>query len=235
VADDERATAARVILAMRRVGMTQAELAYGAEMTADKLSKSLHGKRRFSSYELAMIAEQTGSTVEDLLGMKIEVYSHEVPADEMEHRDSMIRRTAWKEATEVVETIAREYEEHGGYANHDSRGWKISDTIRNSWKRLRPAHAPEPPAVQRTADRDTIIEVLLNTADRQPSDRASQASWQGWAGRQADAVLAVLVPADLIRAEALDEAADAYPGSNSHPSVEWLRNRAEAVRKAAGA
>ena len=140
---DERATAARVILAMRLVGLTQAELASGLEMTADKLSKSLHGKRRFSSYELATIAEQTGSTVEGLLGMKIEVYSHEVPADEMEHRDAIIRRTTWKAAAEVVEAIALEYEEHDGYANYDSRGWKISTTIRNSWKRLIPTSHDE--------------------------------------------------------------------------------------------
>lgn len=68
MADDTIAD--RVRVAMRAVGMNQTELAKVTELTPDKLSKCLHGKRQFSSLELALIAEATATTVYELLGLQ---------------------------------------------------------------------------------------------------------------------------------------------------------------------
>jgi hypothetical protein len=54
----------------------------------------------------------------------------------MTERDAMIRRGERERCEAIVEALAREYEDHDGYANRDPRGWSIGETIRNSWKRL---------------------------------------------------------------------------------------------------
>jgi transcriptional regulator with XRE-family HTH domain len=74
---NETATAARAIVAMRAAGLTQAELAQAMDISDDKLSKCFHGKRRFSSLELALMAEATRTSVESLLGIEIRVYGSE--------------------------------------------------------------------------------------------------------------------------------------------------------------
>jgi len=58
---------ARVRQVLDGVGDHQAEFARRIGMSADKLSKSLNGTRRFTSLELALIAEQGHTTVEWLL------------------------------------------------------------------------------------------------------------------------------------------------------------------------
>ncbi|WP_446044649.1 ImmA/IrrE family metallo-endopeptidase [Streptomyces olivaceus] len=58
---------ARVRQVLESVGDSQAEFARRIGMSADKLSKSLKGTRRFTSLELALIAEQGLTTVEWLL------------------------------------------------------------------------------------------------------------------------------------------------------------------------
>lgn len=66
---DERLVAANVIRALKESSITQHEAAGACGISDDKFSKSLHGKRRFSSFELASIAELTMSRVDDLLGI----------------------------------------------------------------------------------------------------------------------------------------------------------------------
>ncbi|MFD9863406.1 ImmA/IrrE family metallo-endopeptidase [Streptomyces alboflavus] len=58
---------ARVRQVLDDVGDNQAEFAWRIGMTADKLSKSLNGARRFTSLELALIADQGHTTVDWLL------------------------------------------------------------------------------------------------------------------------------------------------------------------------
>jgi Zn-dependent peptidase ImmA (M78 family) len=57
----------RVREVIDRSGMTQRAFAAGAEMDPDKLNKSLAGSRRFTSLELALIADASGVTVDWLL------------------------------------------------------------------------------------------------------------------------------------------------------------------------
>lgn len=58
---------ARVRQVLESVGEPQAEFAGRVGLTPDKLSKSLSGRRRFTSLELALIAEQGRTTVDWLL------------------------------------------------------------------------------------------------------------------------------------------------------------------------
>ncbi|SEG85246.1 protein of unknown function [Actinacidiphila yanglinensis] len=58
---------ARVRQVLEGVGEPQAEFAARVGLTPDKLSKSLSGRRRFTSLELALIAEQGRTTVDWLL------------------------------------------------------------------------------------------------------------------------------------------------------------------------
>ncbi|MFD6548545.1 helix-turn-helix domain-containing protein [Streptomyces sp. NPDC058398] len=58
---------ARVRQVLEGVGDNQVEFARRIGVTADKLSKSLNGTRRFTSLELALIAEQGHTTVDWLL------------------------------------------------------------------------------------------------------------------------------------------------------------------------
>jgi Zn-dependent peptidase ImmA (M78 family)/transcriptional regulator with XRE-family HTH domain len=60
--------AGRVRALIRDSGLTQAEFAVKAGLDAPKLSKSLSGVRRFTSLDLARIAEVGGTTVDWLLG-----------------------------------------------------------------------------------------------------------------------------------------------------------------------
>jgi Zn-dependent peptidase ImmA (M78 family)/transcriptional regulator with XRE-family HTH domain len=57
----------RVREAIASTGLTQDALAAAINTTSDKLSKSLNGKRKFTTLELALIAETTGCTVDWLL------------------------------------------------------------------------------------------------------------------------------------------------------------------------
>lgn len=59
--------APRVKQIQARLGVSQAELATAIGMNGSKLSKSLHGSRRFTSLELARIADIGGTTVDWLL------------------------------------------------------------------------------------------------------------------------------------------------------------------------
>jgi hypothetical protein len=58
---------ARVRTVMDAAAMTKAAFARSVELTPDKLSKSLSGVRRFTSLDLALIAEAGGTTVDWLL------------------------------------------------------------------------------------------------------------------------------------------------------------------------
>lgn len=53
---------------MDAASLSQAAFAERVGLSPDKLSKSLSGVRRFSSLDLARIAEATGTTVDYLLG-----------------------------------------------------------------------------------------------------------------------------------------------------------------------
>jgi hypothetical protein len=95
------------------------------------------------------------------------------------------------------------------------------------------------PADQRTADRETIARALWLSiffeADEQQWADMSNFIHEAYL-RHADAVLAVLVPADLIRAEALEGAAIELSEWGDLPPVTlqaWLRARAAEYRKAA--
>ncbi|WP_125776561.1 XRE family transcriptional regulator [Antribacter gilvus] len=57
----------RVREAIAETGLTHAEFAARVRMTADKLSKSLNGSRRFTTLELALIADASGTTVDWLI------------------------------------------------------------------------------------------------------------------------------------------------------------------------
>lgn len=116
--------------------------------------------------------------------------------------------------------------------------------IRNAWTTGKPGHSRMQtavqavdallasgvlgvPADQRTADRETIARAMCPMVDTCPDCLT-----------RAGAVLAVLVPADQVRAETADALADGiqalHPGEVK-ASVEWLRARAAEYRKAAGA
>lgn len=71
------ALATRIHLAVKDSCMTQAEFADAIEITPDKLSKVLSGKRRVSSLELALIAQASGWSVEKLLGIHIDVTGYQ--------------------------------------------------------------------------------------------------------------------------------------------------------------
>lgn len=64
---DENALRGRVRQVIKETGLTNIEFADDIELDADKLSKSLTGVRRFTSYELALIAERGRTTVDWLL------------------------------------------------------------------------------------------------------------------------------------------------------------------------
>ncbi|MGH3164794.1 MAG: helix-turn-helix domain-containing protein [Trebonia sp.] len=64
---DENALRGRVRQVIKETGLTGIEFADDVELDADKLSKSLTGVRRFTSYELALIAERGRTTVDWLL------------------------------------------------------------------------------------------------------------------------------------------------------------------------
>lgn len=99
------------------------------------------------------------------------------------------------------------------------------------------------PADQRTADRETIARAIYNVMAG--SNGITDEGWEeyknlpttamlaGWAA--ADAVLAVLVPADQVRAETLEAlAASADLVGSFEPFADWLLARAAEYRKAAG-
>lgn len=75
--EHDRDIAARVYAALIEAGMTQADLVNYMQIAPDKLSKSLRGKRRFSSLEVALIAEATGTSTDTLLGIEIRVIHDE--------------------------------------------------------------------------------------------------------------------------------------------------------------
>lgn len=65
--------AARVRQALLTAGMTQRDLVNYMQIAPDRLSKSLKGNRRFSSLEIALIAEATKTSTDRLLGVEIDV------------------------------------------------------------------------------------------------------------------------------------------------------------------
>jgi hypothetical protein len=95
------------------------------------------------------------------------------------------------------------------------------------------------PADQRTADRETIAEAIWRSdLDYTPNPEAWAEVRDGLKSEyfeNADAVLAVLVPADQVRAEALEAAADKLTEITFIGSANWLRARAAEYRKVAGA
>ena len=64
---DENALRNRVRQVIKETGLTSMEFADDIQLDADKLSKSLTGVRRFTSYELALVAERGRTTVDWLL------------------------------------------------------------------------------------------------------------------------------------------------------------------------
>jgi Zn-dependent peptidase ImmA (M78 family) len=64
---DQSALQARVRQVINETGLTHVQFADDIRLDADKLSKSLNGVRRFTSYELAVIAERGRTTVDWLL------------------------------------------------------------------------------------------------------------------------------------------------------------------------
>ena len=74
--------AERVRALIHDSGLTQAEFAVRAGLDAPKLSKSLSGVRRFTSLDLARIAEVGGTTVDWLLGSEKPIPSLAARADE---------------------------------------------------------------------------------------------------------------------------------------------------------
>jgi Zn-dependent peptidase ImmA (M78 family) len=64
---DEDALRGRVRQVVSETGLTHVQFADEIHLDADKLSKSLNGVRRFTSYELAVIAERGRTTVDWLL------------------------------------------------------------------------------------------------------------------------------------------------------------------------
>jgi Zn-dependent peptidase ImmA (M78 family) len=64
---DESALRGRVRQVISETGLTHVQFADDVQIDADKLSKSLTGVRRFTSYELAVIAERGRTTVDWLL------------------------------------------------------------------------------------------------------------------------------------------------------------------------
>jgi Zn-dependent peptidase ImmA (M78 family) len=64
---DEDALRGRVRQVVKETGLTHVQFADEIGLDADKLSKSLNGVRRFTSYELALIAERGRTTVDWLL------------------------------------------------------------------------------------------------------------------------------------------------------------------------
>jgi Zn-dependent peptidase ImmA (M78 family) len=64
---DDTAMQGRVRQVVRETGLTHVQFADEIHLNPDKLSKSLNGVRRFTSYELALIAERGRTTVDWLL------------------------------------------------------------------------------------------------------------------------------------------------------------------------
>jgi Zn-dependent peptidase ImmA (M78 family) len=70
---DENALRGRVRQVINETGLTHVQFADDVQIDADKLSKSLTGVRRFTTYELAVIAERGRTTVDWLLtGVEVE-------------------------------------------------------------------------------------------------------------------------------------------------------------------
>ncbi|MDR7381915.1 helix-turn-helix domain-containing protein [Promicromonospora iranensis] len=88
---------ARVRQAIEKSGLTQADFATKVRLTPDKLSKSLNGTRRFTTLDLALIAETAGTTVDWLLtGREPE-------------RPAMAARASADHATATIESIAERF------------------------------------------------------------------------------------------------------------------------------
>lgn len=77
-------------------GLSQGQFAEAVGLDAPKLSKSLSGVRRFSSLDLARIAEHAGRTVDWLLtGEEPPWPSRLGPPQEVRRRRPRRRRTSW--------------------------------------------------------------------------------------------------------------------------------------------
>jgi transcriptional regulator with XRE-family HTH domain len=91
--------AERVRALIRESGLTQSEFAVKAGLDAPKLSKSLSGVRRFTSLDLATIAEVGGTTVDWLLGA-------EKPTPALAARADKRRGPAVEEAIDKATALA---------------------------------------------------------------------------------------------------------------------------------
>src|SRR5262245_12389669 len=92
--------AERVRALIQESGLTQAAFAVKAGLDAPKLSKSLSGVRRFTSLDLAKIAEVGGTTVDWLLGV-------EKPTPALAARSEQRRGPAVEQAVERATTLAQ--------------------------------------------------------------------------------------------------------------------------------
>ncbi|MBF9072517.1 helix-turn-helix domain-containing protein [Streptacidiphilus fuscans] len=96
---EDEALRDRVRTLMSDAGMTQTQLAETIGITTSKLSKSLSGDRRFSTYELAAIAEHFLTTVDYLVSGK------QAPAAALAARDDSGASEAWEVAVQRAQAL----------------------------------------------------------------------------------------------------------------------------------
>ncbi|WP_328900880.1 XRE family transcriptional regulator [Streptomyces sp. NBC_00441] len=97
--NEEEALQNRVRSLMNSAGMTQTQLAEAIGITKPKLSLSLSGERRFSTFELAAIAERFGTTVDYLVSGK------QPSTAALAARDDSHKTPAWEVAVKRAETL----------------------------------------------------------------------------------------------------------------------------------
>lgn len=97
--NEEEALQDRVRSLMRDAGMTQTQLAETIGITATKLSLSLSGSRRFSTFELAAIAENFHTTVDFLVSGKLP------PRAALAARDDSDKSPGWEVAVKRAEAL----------------------------------------------------------------------------------------------------------------------------------
>lgn len=135
-------------------GITQGELASAIGLDASKMSKSLGGQRRFSSLEYALIAEETGVSVDWLLTGTTD---HVAVAARAESRSNAA--AAADQATQVVE-LARTAESLGRSAHQVTLVVDLdTGTWREQGERLADAALAVPGATEIAASTELAADI----------------------------------------------------------------------------
>jgi len=178
-------------------------------------------------------------------------YYGESTAREIEYARSLGKPVTFGDVEPVASGVLGAPADHPTGRDYDTAREQVAQAIFGAWQVIDSAEADlnksrimadgvlyryGVPAVQRTADRETIARALqranrpdndMRNRDQREADEDS--SWPAYLAL-ADAVLAVLVPADQVRAETMDEAASFPIPGFEH----WTESKKDAASRYRG-